>query len=435
MWCCGVLLAVALLCGFADGLPLRVLVIGDSMTEEYHFELPFSAPDSNPTNPNTKNWVEILGARRTSEMTLGSYDSTPLGYLDLRNCGYKFNYGVPSFKTTDWLAVKNSNLSDVFSGDPIVSLRYPTKTHLLDHLDEVDVVILFLGGNDLKSDYAGIYNNPDPPALLDQTVANLATLHDFIRNNAPALLPIIVTTAPDIGASPEVFNKYTDPAKRLIARTRIANMNTALAAMATARGATVARIDQLTDRVFDQIPLHLNGTVFSLVPDPENPPHAAFCKDGFHPATMTQALIADILIDSINRATGHSIPRMANREILELVLGLDPEQPYLDWAAGAGDPTADPDGDGISNLAEFAFGTSPGLAGSPYIFTAGGTMTFPVSAMGLRYASLTVEESTTLTSWLPVPSERITVLPDETWRIQPSGFTKTFYRLAVTPRL
>ena len=36
--------------------PLRVLAIGDSMTEEYAFELPFSAPDSNPTNANIDNF-------------------------------------------------------------------------------------------------------------------------------------------------------------------------------------------------------------------------------------------------------------------------------------------------------------------------------------------------------------------------------------------
>ncbi len=29
--------------------PQNILVLGDSLSEEYAFELPFSAPDSNPT--------------------------------------------------------------------------------------------------------------------------------------------------------------------------------------------------------------------------------------------------------------------------------------------------------------------------------------------------------------------------------------------------
>lgn len=74
--------------------------------------------------------------------------------------------------------------------------------------------------------------------------------------------------------------------------------------------------------------------------------------DGFHPATVAQALLADILLDALNRATGRSIPRLTNREILGEVLGLDPGQPYLDWAGPAGGFTADPDGDGLPNLAD-----------------------------------------------------------------------------------
>ena len=33
----------------------------------------------------------------------------------------------------------------------------------------------------------------------------------------------------------------------------------------------------------------------------------------------------------------HLPPRCAKREILGSVLGLNPDQPYLDWAAGVGD--------------------------------------------------------------------------------------------------
>jgi lysophospholipase L1-like esterase len=426
-------LMLGALAAIAQAEPLPVLIMGDSLSEEYAFELPFSAPDSNPLVASARNWPEILSAHRAAEITLGSYNSAMLSYPDLRNGGYKYNFGVPSFKTTDWIAVSQATFFDTFSSDPIVALRYPTQLALIRQLEDVGAVVIFLGGNDLKSNYTGIFFDAEPPALLAQTVANLGILHDFIRAHAPAL-PIVIATAPDIGATPEVFNKYTDPVLRTVARGRITAMNANLIAMATARGATVAPVHQLTDRVFDESPLNLNGTIFTLAPDPANPPTAMFCKDGFHPATMAQALIADILIDALNRATGRTIPRLANREILGPVLGLNPDQPYLDWAGAAGAMTADLDGDGLPNLAEYGLGTAPGTAGSPYIFAADGEMSFAVSPVGSRFASLTVEESTTLSSWQPVPAGRITVRPDSTWQIRPSGAARSFYRLAVTPR-
>lgn len=413
--------------------PLRVLAIGDSLTEEYAFELPFSAPDSDPLDANTNNWPEILSAHRSAWFTLGSYNSAPFYYLDLRDGGYKYNYGVPSFRTWDWVAVCQSTILDTFSGDLITRLRYPTRLSLNDNLDEVDVVIIFLGGNDLKSNYTGIFFDPEPPALLANAVSNIAYIHDYVRNRAPTL-PILIATIPDIGATAEVAGKYTDPVKRERARARIASMNASLIAMATARGATVARIDSLTDRIFDQVPLHLNGTEFIYAPDPENPPRSIFCKDGFHPATMAQALIADILVDALNLATAGSIPRLANREILGPVLGLNPDQPYLDWAAGAGGFLDNPDGDGLPNLAEFALATSPTATNPAFTFENGGVPYFSPSADAQNFVTLTVEESAALDTWQPVPESRIEITPDGYWRILSSGAARTFYRLAVTPK-
>jgi lysophospholipase L1-like esterase len=237
-----------------DAVPLRVLAIGDSMTEEYAFELPFSAPDSNPTNANVDNWPDILTNHRAAWLTLGSYRSTVLGWPDLRDGGYEYNYGVPTFTTADWAAVCQSTIFN--------PAYFLTKNALIDNIAQVNAVILFLGGNDLKSNYTGIYSDAQPPALLAQVVTNLATIHDFVRGHAAPDLKIIIATVPDIGATPEVAGKYTDPTLRLQARTRIATMNAALSAMAVAHGAYVARIDTLTDRVFDQVPFQLNGTNF-----------------------------------------------------------------------------------------------------------------------------------------------------------------------------
>ncbi|MCF7673890.1 MAG: SGNH/GDSL hydrolase family protein [Akkermansiaceae bacterium] len=425
-------LVAAVLMNAAPAAALKILVVGDSMSEEYVFEVPFSAPDSNPLIANTPNWIEILAAHRGTEVSPGSYNSALLSYPDLRNGGYKYNYGVPSFRTTDWLGVINLTPWDLIPGDPLVLLRWSTRTALVGHLDEVDAVVIFLGGNDLKSNYTGVFHDPEPPALLAQVVVNLAEIHDFIRSKAP-LMPIIVATVPNVGATPEVASKYNDPARLVVARARVAQMNAELVAMATARGATVARTDQLTDRVFDEVPFHLNGTVFAIPPDPENPPHAVFCKDGFHPATVAQALLADILLDALNRATGRSIPRLTNREILGEVLGLDPDQPYLDWVGPAGGFTADPDGDGLPNLAEYLLGSPPLMAGNPMTFGDDGLLRFALSTEGTRFATVAVEESTALAGWQPVPEWRIEVQPDG-WRVLPSGAARNFYRLAVTPQ-
>jgi lysophospholipase L1-like esterase len=410
---------------------LRVLAIGDSLTEEYAFEVPFSAPDSDPLDANTRNWVEILAEHRPAQFSMGSYAGILGSYPDLRNGGFKFNYGVPSLTAAKWVRVVQSSLFQ----EPEF---YSTKLALTRHLEnEVDVALIVLGGNDLKTDYSGIFNDPEPPNLLAETVANLEILHDFVRSRNPGL-PIVIATAPDIGATPEVAAKYTDPDLRARARARIAAMNASIIALATTKSATVMRVDTLTDRIFDENPLHLNGTRFSLVPHPENPPTHMFCKDGFHPATPGQALMAGLAVQAINQACGSNlITPLGNREILGNVLGLNPDQPYLDWAAAAGvtgNMQDDSDGDGLPNLAEFLLGSHPGVANSPLHWLADQTLAFKPDPHALRFAALRVADSDKLAAdWQAVPPARITHAPDGGWRIAPLG-PRRFYRLAAEPR-
>lgn len=419
-----------------DAQPLKLLSIGDSLTEEYRFETPFSAPVTNPTVANTKNWVELLSERRSSDVSFGTYEPSLFNYPDFRNAGYKYNYGVPSFETTNWIEVINSTIADTFSGDAYRTACYFTKTALGRHLQEdgINVVIIFLGGNDLNGDYDRIAEDAVTPALLAQAVENVEDIHAFVRSRN-ATVPVVICTIPDIGATAKVAGDYPDPAGRAMARQRIADANTAMIAKAAQLGAQVARIDRLTDRIFDEVPFHLNGTVMLYPPDNANPPDRIFCHDGFHPSTVGQALIANEIIEAVNRATGRSIGLFQNREILGPILGLNPDQPYVSWAGSAGAMTANPDGDVAPNLVEFVLDTPPATAGSPFTFGGNGGLSFLPKADRLRFASLRVLESETLANdWQPVPESRVTVASDGTWTVAPDGGTKNFYKLEATTR-
>ena len=58
------------------GVSRKIMVIGDSQSEEYRFEVPFSAPESNPIESNTRNWVELLAERQPDDAP--ESDSRPL---------------------------------------------------------------------------------------------------------------------------------------------------------------------------------------------------------------------------------------------------------------------------------------------------------------------------------------------------------------------
>lgn len=430
--------ALGLAVGFvlsAQAAPLRVMTIGDSMTEEYRFESIFSGPESNPLRANTMNWVELLAEHRETEVSFGGYEPSLFQYPDFRDAGHEFNFGVPSFETGTWVEVINSTISDLFSGDPYRTACYTTKLQIINQLanKDIGVVVIFLGGNDQNGDYRHIARDPEPPALLADAVTNIAKIHKFIRDNH-STVPIVICTFPDIGATYKVSTDLPDPVARARARQRIADANAALVSKAAELGATVARVDQLTDRIFDEHPFHLNGTVMVYEPHPDNPSDRIFCRDGFHPSTVGQALIANLILDAINRATGRSIPLFANREILDDVLDLDPDQPYLAWAGSAVGMTENPDGDGVPNLVEFVLGTSATAADSVFVFSENGTMTFPTSEAGLRFADLRVVESQALENeWTPVPADRIRV-ENGTWTVSPNGTAKNFYRLEATPK-
>ncbi|MBC7981428.1 MAG: hypothetical protein H7Y36_12770 [Armatimonadetes bacterium] len=413
--------------------PFKLLAIGDSLTEEYIFEFPFSAPDSDPTVANTRNWVELLHSRRPSLFSMGAYKPDLGSYLDYRDAGYEYNYGIPTATTRKW--------EDILYPEDFNILDFNTRSELKGDLGVPAAVLVFLGGNDLKSNYSGTYNDPAPPAFLAQIAPRLARIHAFVRQHAPANLPIIIATLPDISATPDIRLKpsYSDPARQAVARQRIADVNASVIAMASSLPHTyIARIDRLSDRIFDQNPVHLNGTTFTYYQLPEgneNPPLHLFCKDGFHPGTAAQALIANEILNAINQFASTPIPLFSNREILAEILLQNPDQPYLDWANGAGSQNENPDDDPLPNLVEYLLDTNPLTPNPALSYLPDGSASYKPSPIALRYANLIIRESETLTNdWQTVVQSRIQTLPDSTIKVMPSPTAKKlFYQLQATP--
>ncbi len=247
----------------------------------------------------------------------------------------------------------------------------------------------------------------------------------------------MICTIPTVGATPDIQLKYTDPIRIAGARARINALNQSIIALAASKTFTgIARIDRLTDRIYDEIPFQLNGTVFTLSGDPEKPPDHLFCRDDFHPATAAQAFIANEIIAAINPLVGSSIPPFSYREILQTLLGLNPDQPYLDWLAlhplVESALVSDPDHDGFPNLVEMALNTAPDQFSSPLTGVWSPTLSIswtpdPVAA---RYIDLYPEESTNLVDWHPVPSNCLSgasATPNPAW-------PTSFFRLHATPR-
>ena len=444
--------AVALLLSLPlSAAPLQILAIGDSLTEEYAFEIPFSAPVSNSTNANIRNWPELLRIFRASEADLGSpYEGDVGSYLDLRNGGHPLNFSVPGFTTANWVTLINTVTfpTNIFDDDYLLVLaNWRTREALIDEIPVADVVVIFLGGNDLKQNYFNIFAGTENPTYYSNLVEQLRAIHTFVFDRDPTV-PIIVCTFPDVGATPQIYNFYTEPTMAASARAKIAQLNQDIIAMVAEENAKpghnvdtkIARIDNLTDRVFDQSPFHLNGTVFTLEGDPENPPDHVFARDNFHPSTVAQAFMANEIMAAINEAAGTSLTPFTEREILDDLLGLDPDQPFLDWIDGFTvvdtSMSGDSDHDRLPNIVEMGLGTPPDQPSSPISgdWQPGTGLTWTPDPTAARYIDLFAEESINLFDWDPVPESRLLDDNGTMTASPPIGPTSHFGRLNALPR-
>lgn len=423
----------------AGATPLRITVIGDSLSAEYD-ALPNIPGVEDPTayaavtvpDWESRCWVEVLGLLRTNAVDFGSQKTVLPGWDDLRFTGYKYNFAIPGFEAAQYEDIVNSTL---FRNPQY----YPYRLTLAEALrSQTDACVVWIGANEFRANYGALYAGEDPAPLLEDLRHDIAEILDFVRNQS-ATSKLVVVNLPDLGATPTKQAAHPDPVKRerVSDATRLANQ--AISELAAARGLPVADAFAATRRLIEGQTNWFGPVDIRAGSDPDNNPRYAFARDGLHPNTGLQIEIARIILATFNAHYGTSLPSITDGEALAL-LGIAPEQPYLDWAAAQVPPVGgmgeDPDRDGLSNLVEFVFSLNPNVPNaSPLTITSlssGVEVSYQLSPDRLRLASVTPQWSTDLAGWVDVPDTNLTTAAGGQVTIRlPAAETERFVRLRV----
>jgi hypothetical protein len=447
----------------------KLTVLGDSLTKEYRILFPgvnlpplVQIPGLDPTNPNARNWAEILDERRHAHFDSGTLRSSVFNpWTDLRLLGHECNWAVPGATARAIsLMLTNPNAPEL-AADPdfttITNLAPDwklTPQRLTTQLASVPAgAVIWAGGNDLRfgnadpaASFAGkpisyetIYlgdgtgaGNPQP--LMDSIASSIRTAALFVRAANPSL-PIAICAVPHVGCTPEVRTLWpTDPVRTGRITSALAALNSSLKTWTenTLGGVWVDTFSLTTQLITSTI--HIGGVPFRNESDTVTEPEPAaahnrflFSHDGFHPITPLHAVVAQSVQAALAArfpATYASSPPITDREIITSILGLPLSTGYDEFMTASAvpanqrHPLDDPDRDGLSNLMEFCLANHhpmlPSGQTQPLPTATGNTATlswtprFPSNV----FASLTPQMSTNLSSWSDVPANQVSALPD-----------------------
>ncbi len=392
----------------AAAMPKKIMVIGDSQSEEYRFEIPFTAPDSNPIEANVMNWIELLSEHRPTEVTFGEYRRTLASYPDVRNGGYEYNWSIPGAFAETWLDVLNSS---IFDDQEFLTSNINLRTQI----PEMDAVVIFIGGNDVRRIYGPLTRGMPPagwPGTLIDEVDEIVT--EIRREQSD--IPIIIGTFPDVGGTEKTQGDHPDKAKRDVASAIVNQANDDLRTYAAGEGIEVFDVAAFTTALIDPAPYRIGNIEFMPFGHPENKPRNLLTKDGFHPSTATQAVIANDIMTALNDSEGWGLTLFTDQEILTDLLGIDPtlDDDYLTWITGFS-PTntsmlADPDGDGLENLGEYALGNNPLTPDMPKV-QSDLSFNYTIDQSRRDFVRTTARSSDNLSDWFLVFSDPPFVLP------------------------
>ena len=404
----------------------KVVTIGDSLTAEYDVIPDVPGFDDLPTDYakvtvagwEAMSWVEIAARLRGRYFKFGKWKELSDPWSAPRLSGYEYNWAVPGVDAGQY---EDFVTSSIFSNPFFYAARQPLEDQLADTAQRV---VIWLGGNDFRGNYGPLYDGQDSSSFVDGLIDDLTKIIDFVQDQNSDV-QIVIANVPDLGATPSKKAAHPDPGKRARVTAVTEAVNARIAKLAAKKGVVVADAYASTAALVKDVPLYFGGIRIVNDKNADNNPQYAFTRDGLHPNTALQILNARVIIRAFNRGFGAGIPNITDAEALAL-LGIDPDQPFFNWLArfGITDKSflADSDEDGLTRLAEYAFGLSPKTADADLLpvsvggkvpgFSGDVSVRFTPRASRARYVAVKVQYSAKNVGWTSVPSARVVANAD-----------------------
>ncbi len=288
----------------------QLLIIGDSLSKEYEYEL--AGIGGNSDAQGIMSWTEILDEYRHGDFDFGGSAIRP----DLRLIGHKHNWSLPGSFARQWVDYLDADFPmDYVYGIP----------ELEDQLQgEVERVVVFLGGNDIRTNYEAIYKGKSSTKFINDTFNNITSIVNWVRSRN-SKLQVVLVGVPHIGCTPKTNGAHPyNATKTGRVTTTLTTLNNKLAAFAAQKKiAYCGDIFTITKGLLTSDRLLIGGVpVYKNPPHADGDPHYLFLGDGFHPNQPCQAVFAQRILDCFNARYNLGIPRLSDKEILSKVLGL-----------------------------------------------------------------------------------------------------------------
>ncbi|HEY3855047.1 MAG TPA: SGNH/GDSL hydrolase family protein [Verrucomicrobiae bacterium] len=278
--------------------------MGDSLTDEYW--------DAG-TSSYATNWVDQLVIFRginfgptAAQAGVGTWGSP-------RNAGYEFNWALSGETSASLL----SDGQDTGLAAQVASMG-------------VSNAVLAIGGNDFNpatgdaflSIYSGLWNAGEIQAYANQTVSNIETALVTVKNAGAS---VVVANVIDPGLTPAVASVATSVSGRQNVSAAIQLVNRGVKALAQKYqvpmvdwyGFETALLGPNTSlkstALIGNVAINLRGI------DPGPPlsdPKDAFVSDGFHPNTVIQGILANLILLAFDNGYGDSVQLFSEQEIL-----------------------------------------------------------------------------------------------------------------------